>query len=60
MSSKEKLLMVRLFVRETFFVILVSVIAITAKFLFMELQRCCKSSKFIFREHAYWLYEISQ
>ena len=51
--------MVRLFVRETFFVILVSVIAITAKFLFMELKRC-KSSKFIFREYAYRLYEISQ
>ena len=59
MSSKEKLLMVRLFVRETFFVILVSVIAITAKFLFMELKRC-KSSKFIFREYAFRLYEISQ
>ena len=42
--------MVRLFVRETFFVILDSAIAITSKVLFVQLK---KSSKFLFREHAF-------
>ena len=50
MNSKEKLFMVRLFVRETFFVILDSAIAITSKVLFVQLK---KSSKFLFREHAF-------
>ena len=45
--------MVRLFVRETFFVILDSATAITSKVLFVQLKRCFKSSKFLFREHAF-------
>ena len=45
--------MVRLFARETFFVILVSVIAITSKYLFGQLKKCSKTLKFLFREHAF-------
>ena len=44
--------MVRLFVRETFFVILDPAIA-TSKVLFVQLKRCFKSSKSLFREHAF-------
>ena len=42
-----------LFVREIFFVVLVSVIAITSKFLFVQLKRCCKSSKLLLGEHEF-------
>ena len=37
--------MVRLFVRETFFAILISVIAITSKFLFAQLKADLQSAK---------------
>ena len=52
-NSKEKPFMVRLFVRETSFVILVSITAITSKFLFVLLKTCSKSSKFLLRDYAF-------
>ena len=45
--------MVRLFVREIFFVILVSDIVIASKILFVQLKRCSNSLKFLFRKHAF-------
>ena len=44
--------MFRLFVREIFFVMLVPDIAITLKFLFVQLKRCSNLLKLLFREHA--------
>ena len=45
--------MLRLFVIETFFVILVSIIAIMSKFLFVQLRRCWGLSKFLLKEHVF-------
>ena len=53
MNSKEKLFMVRLFVRELFFFIFVSDVAIISKYLFVQLNRCSNSLRFLFREHAF-------
>ena len=52
-NLNEKLLMVGLFVRAAYFVILVSVIAITSKCFFVLLKMSSKSSIFLFREHAF-------
>ena len=45
--------MFRLLAIETFFAILVSVVAIMSKFLFVEPRRSRRLSKFLLREHAF-------
>ena len=52
-NSIEYFLMFRLFVMETFFAILISVIAILSKLLFVKLRRCWRSWKFLLKEHAF-------